>query len=129
MIDLCALFYAAPAGDSTMKKEIHPEYREIIVMDLSAEFSYLTRSTVRTKETMVWTDGNEYPVYKTAITSMSHPFYTGKQKFVDSAGRIEKFGKRYQLNGAQDLMSRLKEQQAAARSKANAKPATEESAS
>ena len=79
-----------------MKKDIHPDnYREVVFQDNNAEFSFLTRSTVKTTETIVWEDGNEYPLYKLDISSASHPFYTGKQTFVDTAGRVEKFKKRF----------------------------------
>lgn len=78
-----------------MKKDIHPDYRPVVFMDHAANFSFLTRSTVRTTETVKWTDGNEYPVYKLEISSASHPFFTGKMKFVDTAGRVEKFQTKY----------------------------------
>ncbi len=78
-----------------MKKDIHPEYREVVFMDAAANYSFLTRSTVRTTETTKWTDGNEYPLYKLDISSASHPFFTGKMKYVDTAGRVEKFMKKY----------------------------------
>jgi large subunit ribosomal protein L31 len=79
-----------------VKKDIHPkEYRPVVFQDKAADFSFLTQSTVKTTKTIQWTDGKEYPVYTLEISSASHPFYTGKQKFVDSAGRIEKFQKKY----------------------------------
>lgn len=79
-----------------MKKGIHPkEYRQVVFQDKAAGFSFLSRSTVKTTKTIEWTDGKEYPVYTLEISSASHPFFTGKQKFVDSAGRIEKFQKKY----------------------------------
>ncbi|MEC8739696.1 MAG: type B 50S ribosomal protein L31 [Bacteroidota bacterium] len=80
-----------------MKENIHPEnYRLVVFKDMSNNDTFLTRSTVETKETIKWEDGNEYPLYKLDISSTSHPFYTGKSKFVDTAGRIDKFKKRYQ---------------------------------
>ena len=79
-----------------MKKGIHPEYRPVVFMDAAANFSFLTRSTVHTTETVKWADGNEYPLYKVEISSASHPFFTGKMKFVDTTGRVEKFQKKYQ---------------------------------
>jgi len=80
-----------------MKENIHPEnYRLVVFKDMSNNDAFLTRSTVETKETIKWEDGNEYPLYKLDISSTSHPFYTGKSKFVDTAGRIDKFKKRYQ---------------------------------
>lgn len=80
-----------------MKKGIHPEnYRFVIFRDISTNKEILTRSTVPTKETAVWeADGQEYPLYKLEISSDSHPFYTGKMQFVDTAGRIEKFNKKF----------------------------------
>ncbi|MEO8039845.1 MAG: type B 50S ribosomal protein L31 [Betaproteobacteria bacterium] len=80
-----------------MKAGIHPDYKEVIFLDSSANFSFLTRSTLETKnrETMKWEDGKEYPVVKVEISSASHPFYTGKHKVMDTAGRIEKFNQRY----------------------------------
>ncbi|XZF16118.1 type B 50S ribosomal protein L31 [Chitinophagaceae bacterium MMS25-I14] len=79
-----------------MKKDIHPKgYRMVVFKDMSTDYSFLTRSTTNTKETIVWEDGNEYPLVKVEISSNSHPFYTGKSMFVDTAGRIEKFKNRY----------------------------------
>lgn len=79
-----------------MKKGIHPEeYRLVVFKDMSNDYGFLTRSTAPTKETIVWEDGNEYPLIKVEISHKSHPFYTGKSVFVDTAGRIEKFKKRY----------------------------------
>jgi large subunit ribosomal protein L31 len=78
-----------------MKKGIHPEYRPVVFQDVSADFSFLTRSTVASKATIKWEDGKEYPLVKVDISSASHPFFTGKQKFVDTAGRVEKFQKKF----------------------------------
>ncbi len=78
-----------------MKKDIHPEYKEVIFWDTSSDFKFLSRSTLKTKETIKWTDGKEYPVIKVEVSSASHPFFTGKKMFVDSAGRVEKFQKKY----------------------------------
>ncbi|MDG1045908.1 MAG: type B 50S ribosomal protein L31 [Bacteroidia bacterium] len=79
-----------------MKSEIHPEnYRLVVFKDMSNGYQFLTKSCVETKETITYEDGNEYPVYKLEISSSSHPFYTGKTNFVDTAGRIDKFNKRY----------------------------------
>jgi large subunit ribosomal protein L31 len=80
-----------------MKADIHPSYRPVVFQDISTQFSFLTRSTVRTKDKVVWTDGNEYPLVKVEISSSSHPFYTGKQKTMDTAGRIDRFMKRYNI--------------------------------
>jgi len=78
-----------------MKKGIHPEkYRMVAFKDMSNGHTFLTRSTVDTKETTE-VDGKEYPLYKLEISNTSHPFYTGKVKLVDSAGRVDKFMSRY----------------------------------
>ncbi len=78
-----------------MKKDIHPAYRAILFMDTSTGTRFLMNSTMRSKETATWDDGKEYPLVRVEISSHSHPFYTGKMKFVDSAGRVEKFTKKY----------------------------------
>lgn len=79
-----------------MKDGIHPgNYRSVVFKDMSNGYSFMTRSTVETKETVKWEDGNEYPLYKLEISHKSHPFFTGKMQFVDTAGRIDKFNKRY----------------------------------
>ncbi len=78
-----------------MKQGIHPEYREVVFQDISANHSFLTRSTIQTKETVKWEDGNEYPLVKVEISSKSHPFYTGQQRIMDTAGRVERFNRRY----------------------------------
>ena len=79
-----------------MKQGIHPEaYRFVVFKDMSNNTSFLVKSTANTKETIQWEDGNEYPVIKLEISNTSHPFYTGKNMLVDTAGRIDKFNKRY----------------------------------
>ena len=78
-----------------MKAEIHPEYREVVFQDLSSDFSFKTRSTIQTRETVKWEDGNEYPMVKVEVSSKSHPFYTGQHKIVDSGGRVDRFKQRY----------------------------------
>lgn len=78
-----------------MKNDIHPDYGYVIFRDKSANFSFLTRSTLKTDQTIVWEDGNEYPVFDVEISSASHPFYTGKQKILDTGGRVAKFEKRF----------------------------------
>ena len=83
-----------------MKEGIHPNYREVVFLDTSCDFGFVTRSTVSTSETIKWKDGKEYPVYKIEISAESHPFYTGKQKIVDTAGRVDKFKKRYARKSA-----------------------------
>ncbi len=78
-----------------MKKDTHPQYRQVVFQDVSCDFSFLTRSTIKTKETIKWTDGKEYPLFKIEVSSQSHPFFTGKQKIVDTAGRVDRFRKKY----------------------------------
>ncbi|MBP6731738.1 MAG: type B 50S ribosomal protein L31 [Chitinophagales bacterium] len=79
-----------------MKKDIHPaSYRTVIFKDISQDKSWLGKSTANSKESVKWEDGNEYPLIKLEISSESHPFFTGKMKLVDTAGRIDKFKKRY----------------------------------
>ena len=79
-----------------MREGIHPEaYRFVVFKDMSNNTSFLGKSTANTKETIKWEDGNEYPVIKLEISNTSHPFYTGKNMLVDTAGRIDKFNKRY----------------------------------
>lgn len=80
-----------------MKKDIHPEYREVVFWDVSADVKFVTRSTVNTKDTVSF-EGKDYPCVKVDISAASHPFYTGRQKFVDTAGRVEKFQKKFQGN-------------------------------
>jgi large subunit ribosomal protein L31 len=78
-----------------MKKGIHPNYRPVVFQDAAANFAFLTRSCVETDETIKWTDGKEYPLYKLEISSASHPFFTGKMKLVDTTGRVQKFQDKY----------------------------------
>lgn len=78
-----------------MKKDIHPNYRAVVFEDTSSGFKFLTKSTGATKDTIVWEDGNTYPCMKIEVSSASHPFYTGKKMFLDTAGRVEKFQKKY----------------------------------
>jgi large subunit ribosomal protein L31 len=78
-----------------MKADIHPDYRYVVFHDLSDGSSFITRSTIQTSETTTWEDGNEYPLAKVEISSASHPFFTGQMKIVDTAGRVERFERRY----------------------------------
>ena len=80
-----------------MKPDIHPEYRLVVFKDSASDFEFITRATVKTGETTTWEDGKEYPLVTLEISSASHPFFTGKQKLVDTAGRIERFRRRYSL--------------------------------
>jgi large subunit ribosomal protein L31 len=80
-----------------MKEGIHPQnYRFVVFKDMSNGTSFLGKSTTATKEMITWEDGNEYPVIKLEISNTSHPFYTGKNMLVDTAGRIDKYKKRYE---------------------------------
>ncbi len=78
-----------------MKTDIHPEYATVVFRDLASGATFLTKSTVSSDKTIEWEDGNTYPVIDVEISSESHPFYTGKQRIMDSAGRVEKFNSRY----------------------------------
>ena len=78
-----------------MKKDIHPDYKEVVFQDVQSDFKFLTRSTMSSDETIKWEDGKEYPLIKVEVSSASHPFYTGKKIFVDTAGRVEKFNQKY----------------------------------
>jgi large subunit ribosomal protein L31 len=83
-----------------MKAEIHPSYQPVVFRDLTSGESFLTRSTATSEKTVEWEDGNTYPVIDVEISSASHPFYTGKQRILDSAGRVEKFNQRFKNFGA-----------------------------
>ena len=91
-----------------MKKGIHPEYREVVFLDVQSNFKFLTRSTIKTDEKIKWEDGKEYPLVKVEVSSASHPFYTGKKIFVDTAGRVEKFNLRYKKSN-QSVSAKQKE--------------------
>lgn len=82
-----------------MRADIHPEYAPIVFRDLTSGESFLTRSTAKSDKTIDWEDGNTYPVIDVEISSASHPFYTGKQRILDSAGRVEKFNQRFKNFG------------------------------
>jgi large subunit ribosomal protein L31 len=83
-----------PDSENEMKEGIHPDYREVLVHDLSCDFKFVTRSTVQTRETMNF-EGKDYPLLKIEVSSESHPFYTGKHKIVDTEGRVEKFRQKF----------------------------------
>ncbi|KGF20600.1 MULTISPECIES: type B 50S ribosomal protein L31 [Micrococcaceae] len=78
-----------------MKAEIHPTYEAVVFRDLASGEKYLTRSTMTSDKTIEWEDGNTYPVVDVEISAASHPFYTGKQRIMDSAGRVERFNQRF----------------------------------
>ena len=79
-----------------MQKDIHPEsYRPVVFKDMSNDYAILSKSTAESRETIQWEDGNEYPLIKLEISHKSHPFFTGKMQFVDTAGRVDKFMNKY----------------------------------
>lgn len=78
-----------------MKADTHPEYAPIVFRDLASGELFLTRATISSEKTIEWEDGTTYPVYDVEISSASHPFYTGKQRIMDAAGRVEKFNERF----------------------------------
>lgn len=83
--------------NALMKKDIHPkDYRLVVFKDMSNDYVFMTKSTVATKDTITWEDGKEYPLVKLEISNTSHPFYTGKIKLIDTAGRVDKFKTKYQ---------------------------------
>ncbi len=95
-IDSTAEFQAQKQRSVKVQKDIHPEYQTVIFLDTSCDYKILSRSTMKSKETMEWEDGNSYPVIRVEISSASHPFYTGKrQQIMDRGGRIEQFNRRY----------------------------------
>ena len=79
-----------------MKVDIHPkEYRSVVFKDMSNDISFLGKSTIKSKDIIVWEDGKEYPLVKLEISNTSHPFFTGKMKLVDTAGRVDKYLNKY----------------------------------
>ncbi|MDO0924051.1 type B 50S ribosomal protein L31 [Streptomyces sp. TG1A-8] len=83
-----------------MKPGIHPAYRPVVFRDRAADFAFLTRSTATNDKTVEWEDGNTYPVIDVEISSANHPFYTGTQRVLDTAGRVERFERRYGRGGS-----------------------------
>ena len=89
-------YICTPKKVGVMKEGIHPEnYRLVVFKDMSNDYAFLSKSAAETKETVKWEDGNEYPLVKVEVSHKSHPFYTGKAQFVDTAGRIDKFRQKY----------------------------------
>ena len=77
------------------KTELHPkDYRDVVFMDEAANYSFLTKSTATSEETIKWEDGKEYPLVKVQISSASHPFFTGEEKIIDTEGRVDRFNAR-----------------------------------
>lgn len=85
-----------------MKQGIHPEYKEVVFMDTTTGYKFLSGSTKSSEETVEWEDGNTYPLIRVEISSDSHPFYTGRQKFAQADGRIERFNKKYGFKNQND---------------------------
>jgi large subunit ribosomal protein L31 len=79
-----------------MKQSIHPAYRPVVFRDQAAGYSFLTRSTASSSQTVEWEDGHTYPVIDVEVSAASHPFYTGNSRVMDTAGRVERFNRRYQ---------------------------------
>lgn len=101
-----------------MKKSLHPtDYRLVVFMDEAAKFSFLTKSTAPTTETIKWEDGNEYPLVKVHISSASHPFFTGEEKIIDTEGRVDRFAARMKAAEAHKAALAKKTKPAAAKSK------------
>lgn len=80
-----------------MKPNVHPNYEKVVFMDVNSGYKFLTGSTKKSNEVTVWEDGNTYPLIKVEISSDTHPFYTGKQKFADRGGRVDRFLERYNM--------------------------------
>ena len=99
-----ASLLAVLAVENEMKTDIHPDYRPDVFQDTTSGESWVTRSTMATEETTTWEDGNEYPTASVELSSASHPFFTGTMKIVDTAGRVERFERRYgrRRKGADD---------------------------
>ena len=87
-----------------MKNEIHPDYREVVFHDLSCDFKFVTRSTINTRD-KITLDGKEYPLVKIEVSAESHPFFTGKHKIVDTAGRVEKFRQKFGTVGSKTAVA------------------------
>ncbi|MEU2618107.1 type B 50S ribosomal protein L31 [Streptomyces sp. NPDC007157] len=83
-----------------MKPRIHPDSRPVVFRDRAADVAFLTRSTADSSRTVEWEDGNTYPVIDVEVSSASHPFYTGRSRVLDSAGRVERFERRYGRSAA-----------------------------
>jgi large subunit ribosomal protein L31 len=86
-------------SEAIMKDGIHPNYREVVFQDMSIDFKFITRSTINTRDTIEF-EGKTYPLVKIEVSAESHPFYTGKHKIVDTAGRVDKFRKKFGTVGS-----------------------------
>lgn len=99
-----------------MKKDLHPtEYRPVVFQDAAAGFAFLTSSTAKSEQTIKWEDGNEYPLVQMHISSASHPFYTGKEKLLDTEGRVDRFKARTEAAKARQSALASKAKKAAAK--------------
>jgi large subunit ribosomal protein L31 len=87
-----------------MKTETHPDYREVVFHDVSCDFKFVTRSTIATRETINH-EGKDYPLIKIEVSAESHPFFTGKHKIVDTAGRVEKFRQKFGAVGSKTAVA------------------------
>jgi len=109
-----------------MKKDLHPtEYRPVVFQDAAADFAFLTSSTAKSDKTIKWEDGNEYPLVQVHISSASHPFYTGKEKLLDTEGRVDRFKARTEAAEARKAALQNKAKKAVAKASKKAE-ATEE---
>ena len=108
------------------KKELHPkDYRDVVFADEAAKFSFLTKSTAKSEETIKWTDGKEYPLVKIMISSASHPFFTGEEKIIDTEGRVDRFKARLEKAKALKEALENKAKKAAKSAEKKAKAAEE----
>ena len=98
------MLFGYQTREKTMKVDTHPEYREVVFHDLSCDFKFVTRSTIQTRE-KITLDGKEYPLVKIEVSAESHPFFTGKHKIVDTAGRVEKFRQKFGTVGSKTAVA------------------------
>ncbi len=108
------------------KKDLHPkDYRDVVFMDEAANYSFLTKSTAKSEETIKWNDGKEYPLVKVQISSKSHPFFTGEEKIIDTEGRVDRFKARLEKSKAMRSALENKAKKAAKEAEKKAKAAEE----
>ena len=109
-----------------MKKDLHPtDYRPVVFQDATADFAFLTSSTAKSDQTIKWEDGNEYPLIQVHISSASHPFYTGKEKLLDTEGRVDRFKARAEAAQARKTALANKAKKATAKTAKKADAETE----
>ena len=104
-----------------MKEGIHPRYQYVVFRDASCDKSFLTRSTKSSSKTIKWEDGNTYPLINIDISSYSHPFYTGQQRLLDSAGRVDRFQTRYKKTGGKTVVRKARGKRAVTKMSKNTK--------